>query len=714
MPVTQVRSKQQFLVTDNVSFGSAYRATNLLDPVAAQDAATKAYVDAVKQALDIKDSARVATTGAETFTISGGAVTQITGTTIDGVTVALNDRILVKNAPAASGAGAGAGTANTTQPANGIYIVTNATTNLTIQRAVDADVSADVTAGMFVFVAEGTANADNGYVLTTNDAINLNTTSLTFTQFSGAGQITAGAGLTKSGNTIDVVGTTNRIVVNADSVDIDANYVGQSSITTLGTITSGTWNATTIATTRGGTGLTSYVLGDILYASAANTLAALAGNITTSKRFLTQTGNGSVSAAPSWGAITAADVTSGAALTKTDDTNVTLTLGGTPASALLAATSLTLGWTGTLSATRGGTGLNASAATNGQLLIGNGTGFTLATITQGTGITITNGAGTISITNGGVTSITGTANQVLANATSGSAQTGAVTLTLPQNIHTGATPTFAGLVLTAGTVTVSTPYISNTQTWNAGAVTFTGEITNITDTASAAASKLFEYQVGGVARFAVRKDGAVVTGSWQATTIAAIYGGTGQTSYAVGDLLYADTTTSLAKLADVATGNALISGGIGVAPSWGKIGLATHVSGTLGVANGGTGNTATPTNGQILIGNGSGFSLSSLTAGSNITITPSAGGITIAATGSSTFTSANIIVREVPTGTVNGSNVTFSLSQTPVSGKEQVFVNGVLQNVGTGNDYTISTNTITFLSGAIPQSGDIILVTYVV
>ena len=71
-------------------------------------------------------------------------------------------------------------------------------------------------------------------------------------------------------------------------------------------------------------------------------------------------------------------------------------------------------------------------------------------------------------------------------------------------------------------------------------------------------------------------------------TVPATAGGTGQTSYAVGDLLYADTTTTLAKLADVATGNALISGGIGVAPSWGKIGLTTHISGVLPVANGGT------------------------------------------------------------------------------------------------------------------------------
>ena len=72
------------------------------------------------------------------------------------------------------------------------------------------------------------------------------------------------------------------------------------------------------------------------------------------------------------------------------------------------------------------------------------------------------------------------------------------------------------------------------------------------------------------------------------STITAAKGGTGQTSFAVGDLLYADTTTTLAKLADVATGNALISGGVSTAPAWGKVGLTTHVSGVLPVANGGT------------------------------------------------------------------------------------------------------------------------------
>lgn len=89
--------------------------------------------------------------------------------------------------------------------------------------------------------------------------------------------------------------------------------------------------------------------------------------------------------------------------------------------------------------------------------------------------------------------------------------------------------------------------------------------------------------------------GTVTTGIWNGTAIAAANGGTGQTSYAIGDILYASTSSALSKLADVATGNALISGGIGVAPSWGKVALTTHISGILPVANGGTNQTGTIT-----------------------------------------------------------------------------------------------------------------------
>jgi len=109
-------------------------------------------------------------------------------------------------------------------------------------------------------------------------------------------------------------------------------------------------------------------LGDVIYGVAAGAATRLAGNITTAKQFLSQTGTGTVSAAPSWATIAGSDIT-GAALTKTDDTNVTLTLGGTAATALLRAASITVGWTGSLAVGRGGTG----ATTLTGVLIGNAT-----------------------------------------------------------------------------------------------------------------------------------------------------------------------------------------------------------------------------------------------------------------------------------------------------------------------------------------------------
>jgi hypothetical protein len=98
-------------------------------------------------------------------------------------------------------------------------------------------------------------------------------------------------------------------------------------------------------------------LGDVIYGGASGTPTRLAGNTTTTKNFLTSTGAAGNATAPAWGTILAADIGSGAALTKSDDTNVTLTLGGSPTTALLAAASLTLGWSGTLSVARGGTGI---------------------------------------------------------------------------------------------------------------------------------------------------------------------------------------------------------------------------------------------------------------------------------------------------------------------------------------------------------------------
>lgn len=196
-------------------------------------AATKSYVDSARSGLDVKQSVRAATTAPINLASDLEA-----GDTLDtNVTLVAGDRVLVKNQSTAS--------------ENGIYVVQASGAAV---RATDFDSNAEVTPGAFTFVEEGATNADSGWVLTTNGTINVGVTGLAFAQFSGAGQVTAGAGLTKTGNTLDVGGTTDRITVNADTVDIAATYVGQSSITTLGTITTGTWNGTDIAVADGGTG----------------------------------------------------------------------------------------------------------------------------------------------------------------------------------------------------------------------------------------------------------------------------------------------------------------------------------------------------------------------------------------------------------------------------------------------------------------------------
>jgi hypothetical protein len=233
---------------------SGQKITNLADGTAATDAVTKQQLDGVSSGLDIKASVRAASTANVTLTYNATGGTagrgQITAApnTLDGVTLAVGNRILLKN--------------QATGAQNGIWVVTTLGTGSTgvWDRATDFDTDSEVTAGAFTFVEEGTSNGDTGWVLTTNNPITIggaSGTSLAFTQFSGGGAVVAGNGLTLTGNVLDVVGTTNRITVAADSIDIAATYVGQTSITTLGTITTGTWGGTAIAVANGGTGATS-------------------------------------------------------------------------------------------------------------------------------------------------------------------------------------------------------------------------------------------------------------------------------------------------------------------------------------------------------------------------------------------------------------------------------------------------------------------------
>jgi len=140
------------------------------------------------------------------------------------------------------------------------------------------------------------------------------------------------------------------------------------------------------------------------------------------------------------------------------------------------------------------------------------------------------------------------------------------------------------------------------------------------------------------------------------TALNAISGGTGQSSYTVGDLLFASGSTALSKLADVATGNVLLSGGVGVAPSYGKVGMATHVSGVLPVDNGGTG-AATLTNGAILKGAGT-SPVTTATAGTDYLAPPSGTAIMKANSGGALANAVDGTDYVSPTGAATLTNKT--------------------------------------------------------
>jgi hypothetical protein len=458
--------KEDLSVEGNAEFGGTV--TLNANPTLALQAATKQYVDAAASvAFVVHDAVRLATAAAlpantyDNGTSGVGATLTANANgalSVDGVAVATSDRILVKN--------------ETTQANNGVYVVTQAgdgSNPYILTRASDMDStgSGEVANNAYFFVTAGSTNIGSSWVLSQVAAITIGTTALPFDLFSVPIGYTVEAPLNLSGTVLSLTGTvaaTNggtgvNTVTTGDLLYGSATNTwsklakgaAYKSLVMDGSGTNVEWNAVplnqsgavsgALGATNGGTGQSGYALGDILYSSATNTLAKLAGNTTPTKTFLTQTGiGGGTSAAPAWGTIAASDVSGLAASATTDTTNA-------------------------------------------------------------------------------------------ANITSG---------TLP-------------------------------------VARLSGSYTGIT----------------GV--------GTLAAGTWNGSVIGAIYGGTGFGSYTVGDLLFADTSTSLAKLADVAVGNALISGGVASAPSWGKIGLDTHVSGVLPVANGGTGTTTSTGLGPVVL-----------------------------------------------------------------------------------------------------------------
>jgi hypothetical protein len=478
------------------------------------------------------------------------------------------------------------------------------------------------------------------------------------------------------------------------SVNLDAS----DNVTPLGTIASGTWQGTTVGVSYGGTGVTA--------SSGANSVVLRDANQNTSLNNIFRNITSTVSAAGT------------TVLTAASSYTQVLTGTTTQTYQLPDATTLTNGAsfqfnnnsTGTLSIVNNGAGAVATVAAGGatQLFLtststANGTwdthGFLPENILWGTNSLylasdiITGGTwngGTIGTAYGGTGLTSFTSGGALYATSTSSLTSGTLPVTAGGTNVTSFTAN--GIVYGSGTSalgvtsagTTGQVLLANTggaPTW--GSVPSTGAVTS------------FQTSLNGLTP-STASTGAVTL----AGTLGPTSGGTGLSAYTTGDIIYASATNTLAALADVATGNALISGGVGVAPSWGKIGLTTHVDGTLPVANGGTGQT-TYTDGQLLIGNSTGNTLTkaSLTAGTGISITPGSGSIAIASTitagltitnDTTTATALYPTFTSATSGSITGANVTSTkLTFTPSTGTL------VTPNVEASNGMIVNSKTVT-------------------
>lgn len=489
-----------------------------------------------------------------------------------------------------------------------------------------------------------------------------------------------------------------------------------------------------------------YNLGDIIYGSASNVLTALAGNTTTAKQYLSQTGTGVASAAPAWATISGSDIT-GAALTKTDDTNVTLTLGGSASTALLRAASLTLGWTGNLAVGRGGTGNTTFTAYS---LICAGTTATgafqnvsgVGTLNQ---VLVSQGAGALpqwgsvpGVTPAALTEVNDTNVTMTLGGTPTTALLQAVSMTLGWTgqlslarggSNANLTAVNGGIVYsTASAMAISAAGAAGQILQSAGAATpvwttatypatagtsgnyLKSDGTNWTSASPAALTKTDDTNVtltlGGSPTVALLAAASLTLG-WTGN-LAVGRGGTGNTTFTAYSVLCAGTTATGAfqNVSGVgSTGQVLTSQGAGALPQWANApGTGTINSGLINqlayyAAAGTTLSGLTGGNNLLLTTNGSGVPtwVSSITNTNNgVTMTQkkgSAGGDYT--TSSSTYVDIDATnlkyVVTIPTGykldikaVASGNNTTDSLDGLAIADGGTVVMQSIANNQGSG------------------------------
>lgn len=635
-----------------------HKITNLATPTATTDAATKGYVDTAVQGLDAKYSA-VASTNTETLTIAAGSVTQITGTTADGQSPVVNDYVLIMNAPASTGAAGG--TTLTTQPGNGLYQVTNATTNLTLARAADMS-GTNGPWGAYVFVSGGATWGGGGFVVTTpatSAAFTYGTNNIAFTQFTGAGEITVDTTLVKTGNQL------KRAVISGDvSIPNGSNTatIG-AGVVTLSKIASAAFNTTPTAST-----LCEWDANVNLSSNAfipLTTSTATGAGITTLSITSTQvqvfTGSSTQTVK-----LPTTSVSAGQQYIISNQSSGIVTVQSSGANTIAALAANTVGiFTAQKATPTAAADWVGTVVVDGKALIVDNS-LELAG-TDGTKMTFPSSSASIARTDAGQT-FTGVQTMTSPNFTTpvlGTPSSG--TLTNCTGLPLG------GLAAAAFN---TTPTASTLVEWdankNASANAF---IPALVTTATAAGTTTLTVGSAQVQQF---------TGVTTQTVVLP-----NATTLAVGQQFWI-TNRSTGIVTVQTNGGATLQSMQASTQLLATVVTNGTAAGTWDVNYTTAGNAATAPAAGVVKSNGS--------------------VLQVATAGTDYMAPSDFVTRETVGGTINGSNTAFTLANTPIVGTESIYQNGILLRAGGGNDYTISGLNITFITA--PATGDYVCATY--